>query len=139
MPGAQQSRLSLIDLHRLEEHRLLADWWRWKDLGQLLYSTDGVAGITDRDRLRFWRMYRRSRRNQAACAGMRGWSGSGRRVIWSTIANGVKGRADRRRKPPAQSSRGAIRRMGVGLSWCIDDRPSADTHSRTPAADNEGD
>jgi heptose I phosphotransferase len=53
-------RLSLIDLHRLKEHKFWPDWWRWKDLGQLLYSTYGVAGITDRDRLRFWRMYRRT-------------------------------------------------------------------------------
>jgi heptose I phosphotransferase len=51
-------RLSLIDLHRLEEHKLWPDWWRWKDLGQLLYSTYGVDGITDRDRWRFWRIYR---------------------------------------------------------------------------------
>jgi heptose I phosphotransferase len=51
------ARVSLIDLHRLKEHRLWPDWWRWKDLGQLLYSTEGVDGITDRDRLRFWRIY----------------------------------------------------------------------------------
>ena len=51
-------RVSLIDLHRLKEHRLWPDWWRWKDLGQLLYSTAGVNGITDRDSLRFWRIYR---------------------------------------------------------------------------------
>ena len=51
-------RLSLIDLHRLKEHKLWPDWWRWKDLGQLLFSTYGVDGITDRDRLRFWRIYR---------------------------------------------------------------------------------
>jgi heptose I phosphotransferase len=51
------AQVSLIDLHRLGEHRLWPDWWRWKDLGQLLYSTEGVDGITDRDLLRFWRSY----------------------------------------------------------------------------------
>ena len=52
-------RIVLIDLHRLKVHRLWPDWWRWKDLGQLLFSTYGVAGIDDRDRLRFWRSYRK--------------------------------------------------------------------------------
>jgi heptose I phosphotransferase len=51
--------VSLIDLHRLGEHRILQNWWRWKDLGQLLFSTYGVEGITDKDRLRFWKRYRR--------------------------------------------------------------------------------
>jgi heptose I phosphotransferase len=50
-------RLSLIDLHRLKEHKIWPDWWRWKDLGQLLFSTYGVDDINDRDRLRFWRHY----------------------------------------------------------------------------------
>jgi heptose I phosphotransferase len=53
------SRIVLIDLHRLGVHRILHDWWRSKDLGQLLFSTFGVDGIDDRDRLRFWCYYKR--------------------------------------------------------------------------------
>jgi heptose I phosphotransferase len=52
-------RLALIDLHRLEEHRFWPDRWRWKDLGQLRYSAEGVAGVELRDLLRFWMHYRR--------------------------------------------------------------------------------
>ena len=57
-PG-QLPSLTLIDLHRTQEHRLWPDRWRWKDLGQLLFSTRGVPGINDRDVLRFWALYRR--------------------------------------------------------------------------------
>ncbi len=56
---SEPTRIVLIDLHRLKVHRLWPGWWRWKDLGQLLFSTYDVAGIDDRDRLRFWRSYRK--------------------------------------------------------------------------------
>jgi len=56
-PDGPPPRVVLIDLHRLDEHRLWSLWWSWKDLGQLLFSTYGVAGITERDRWRFWGRY----------------------------------------------------------------------------------
>jgi heptose I phosphotransferase len=64
--GGQVPRVVLIDLHRLGRHPLWPAWWRCKDLGQLLFSTYGVAGIDDRDRQRFWRCYRRITQPRAA-------------------------------------------------------------------------
>jgi len=56
-PGDPGGRLSLIDLHRLAEPRWRRRRWVRKDLAQLLFSTFGVAGLGDRDRLRFWSAY----------------------------------------------------------------------------------
>jgi heptose I phosphotransferase len=58
-PATSGVRLTLIDLHRLGHHPAWPLRWRWKDLGELLFSTYGVEGIDDRDRLRFWSSYKR--------------------------------------------------------------------------------
>lgn len=57
MPGAWQNNVWMIDLHRLARHRILGTWWQVKDLAQLLFSSD-VEGVTPRDRVRFWKLYR---------------------------------------------------------------------------------
>ncbi|HVL14167.1 MAG TPA: lipopolysaccharide kinase InaA family protein [Gemmata sp.] len=57
VPESWVNRAVMIDLHRLARHRLTATWWQIKDLAQLLYSSD-VPGVTARDRVRFWKLYR---------------------------------------------------------------------------------
>jgi heptose I phosphotransferase len=51
-----RGQVYLIDFHRLRHHAFTWPLWQAKDLGQLLFSSQ-VAGITPRDRLRFWRYY----------------------------------------------------------------------------------
>jgi len=57
VPESWVNRATMIDLHRLGRHPWLAPWFRIKDLAQFLYSSE-VAGVTARDRLRFWKRYR---------------------------------------------------------------------------------
>jgi heptose I phosphotransferase len=51
-----RGRLNLIDLHRLSKHLLTWRFWQVKDLAELLYSSN-IAGVSWRDRLRFWNQY----------------------------------------------------------------------------------
>jgi heptose I phosphotransferase len=69
---AWQGRVRLIDLHRLGHHP--RNWRRWqaKDLAQLLYSS-AEAGIDDRDRLYFWRLYAQEKRRSWGGRCFRAW------------------------------------------------------------------
>ncbi|HET6575202.1 MAG TPA: lipopolysaccharide kinase InaA family protein [Fimbriiglobus sp.] len=59
VPESWPGRVWMIDFHRLA---FRGRWRRWgsqvKDLAQLLYSTFDVPGVTARDRVRFWKLYR---------------------------------------------------------------------------------
>lgn len=57
-PTAWAGRVVMIDFHRLLRSAWQFRRFQVKDLAQLLFSTDGVTGVTLRDAMRFWRAYR---------------------------------------------------------------------------------
>ncbi len=76
-PSAWHGRVHLIDLHRLGRHRWTWPFWLVKDLAQLLYSSE-VAGVDDRDRLRFWKTYLSGQRRNW----IHRWLGAAIRIKW---------------------------------------------------------
>lgn len=56
IPATWEGRLFMIDFHRLGKHVIAGEWYRIKDLAQLLYSSE-VDGVTTRDQLLFWNEY----------------------------------------------------------------------------------
>jgi heptose I phosphotransferase len=101
-PASWQGRVSLIDLHRLTRHRWTWPWWQAKDLGQLLYSSE-VAGVTARDRLRFWHLYRAGQKGGAVFRWLR-W-------LVTTRARNYRGHS--RRKPQVPQASPAPHALGV--------------------------
>lgn len=57
VPEQWQNQVWMIDFHRLTSGGMQSWWYAVKDLAQLLYSSE-VDGVTDRDRHRFWLMFR---------------------------------------------------------------------------------
>ncbi|MCZ2343739.1 MAG: hypothetical protein LC104_18375 [Bacteroidales bacterium] len=57
VPDGWQGRVVMIDFHRLGRHSILGLWYQIKDVAQL-WNSSAVEGVTHRDRLRFWKLYR---------------------------------------------------------------------------------
>lgn len=58
VPAAFANRIHMIDFHRMGHHRWLGLRFQMKDLAQLAFSTTDTPGVTARDRVRFWKLYR---------------------------------------------------------------------------------
>ncbi len=53
-----RNQVVMIDFHRLGKFPLTWPMQQLKDLGQFLFSSFDVPGVTVRDRARFWKLYR---------------------------------------------------------------------------------
>jgi heptose I phosphotransferase len=97
------NHVHMIDFHRLGWHRLTGRWYQVKDLAQLLFSTlDQVPGITARDRLRFWKLYREG-----------DWTGSHRPPQWLRAAIRWKWKLYDRHNRKRAARRGDSHRTGA--------------------------
>lgn len=56
VPANWTNRVTMIDFHRLQKHRIARSWHLIKDLAQLLYSSN-VPGMVEADRQLFWQEY----------------------------------------------------------------------------------
>lgn len=101
-PACWTRRIAAIDFHRLRRHSLTHLWWKAKDLGQLLYSSE-IEGITARDRLRFWKGY---------VAGPRStWSWLVGQIV-RLRAHNNRGHNQRRPQSPGKVVQTNLRRVG---------------------------
>ena len=89
-PELSDPKLSLIDLHRLEEHRLYRRLVAMEGPGPVALLDGGGRRHHDARLLRFWIIVLPAGRDQAARDCMRGWSGSERRVIGAQSQTPVK-------------------------------------------------
>lgn len=96
-PKAWPGRLVMIDFHRLGRPRVGRAWFRVKDLAQLMYSCDGVAGVTARDRLRFWKLYRGTAADWGGRHPPRFWVAAAVRWKWRLYARHAARRLARTR------------------------------------------
>jgi heptose I phosphotransferase len=90
-----RGRVRLIDLHRLGHHPWSWPWWLAKDLAQLWYSSE-IAGVEARDRVAFWRAYRKA---HPAVARARWLTALIRAKAWSYRRHSTRG--GRRSRPGA--------------------------------------
>jgi heptose I phosphotransferase len=97
-----RGRLHLIDLHRLGHRPWAQLWWQIKDLAQLYYSS-AVAGVTDRDRVLFWRLYRAGSRRRRSVR----WLETFVRLKWRRYRDHNRKRARRQGRTETTTIRNA--------------------------------
>lgn len=96
----QSSRLAVIDLHRMQLRGSTPRRWRIKDVAGLHYSSMDLK-LTDRDRLRFMKIYSSAPLRDILASERDFWQGVDRRA--QRLYQAEKRRSPRRHPLPAQS------------------------------------